>query len=41
MFVKRENFMPNTNVSAQCPAGYSNTRNGDCKADKDVHDPRP
>jgi hypothetical protein len=37
---KRENFSPNTNVSAKCPKGYENTPSGDCKLKTDVHDPR-
>ena len=40
MLWKRENFMPNTNVNAPCPTGYSQTKTGDCKMTTDIHDPR-
>ena len=40
MFMKREHFLPNTNVNAPCPQGYEQTNSGDCRLISDKHDGR-
>jgi len=40
MFIRREGFLPNSNVNASCPQGYEQTNSGDCRLSSDKHDGR-
>lgn len=40
MFVRREGFLPNSNVNSPCPTGYEHTNSGDCRMVSDKHDGR-